>query len=388
LVEEVEGHLAPAADDDRIVDVDYCNNASAIYHLEPIDDVVVREWAPDGSLTGVTLLLGRLAMGAFTQKASEIPLLREKHDWLLAESGALPNSYAYREIRALFNRLPRRDLFYADVASLKEIIDRIVSMTADDEIAVYTRRGAGYVTLYVAFSRLRYSVKVEADLGQALAQTFGPVSFSTSTDCGAVTVLIAYFDAARLEHPVDADAVRRITASLVTTWEDRVAAVLEGALGEREGRRLFSRYVRSESRSGLYRESTPPEEVPGDIERLERLEGRLELGLVPRSAEVVTLKLYSVRPLRLTATLRTLQNLGLTVTEELRIPLSLPGGRRGLLYRLEVEAPPERIAALRAGEHRFWKALRALDERRATDDRLNGLILRAGMAWREVEALR
>jgi NAD-specific glutamate dehydrogenase len=70
LVEEVEAHLQPAPGDQRIVDIDYCNNASAIYHLEPIDDIVVREWAPDGSLAGATLLLGRLAMGAFTQKAS------------------------------------------------------------------------------------------------------------------------------------------------------------------------------------------------------------------------------------------------------------------------------------------------------------------------------
>jgi glutamate dehydrogenase len=388
LLEEVEAHIAPADDDDRIVDIDYCNNASAIYHLEPIDDIVVREWGPDGSLVGATLLLGRLAMGAFTQKASEIPLLREKHDALLAESGALPNSYAYREIRALFNRLPRRELFYADLGSLREIIDRIVSLTADDEIAVYSRRGSGYVTLYVAFSRLRYSVRTEAELGHALAEAFGPISFTTSADCGAVTVLLAYFDGGRLEHPVELETVRRLTRELVTTWEDRVAAALESALGEREGRRLFSRYVRPESRSGLYRESTPPEEVPQDIDRLERLEGRLELALVPGGAELVTLKLYSIRPLSLPGTLRTLQNLGLTVTEEMRIPLTLPEGRSGFLYRLAVEAPPDRIAALRAGENRFWKALRALDERRASDDRLNGLILHAGMAWREVEVLR
>src|SRR4029453_15974226 len=118
LIEEVEAHLVPTAEDHRIVDIDYCNNASAIYHVEPIDDLVVREWAPDGRLAGATLLLGRFAMGAFTQKASGIPLLREKHDWLLAESGALPNSYAYREIRALFNRFPKRELLYADVESL------------------------------------------------------------------------------------------------------------------------------------------------------------------------------------------------------------------------------------------------------------------------------
>ena len=34
------------------------------------------------------------------------------------------------------------------------------------------------------------------------------------------------------------------------------------------------------------------------------------------------------------------------------------------------------------------EALRALDEERATDDPLNGLILSAGLTWRDVEVLR
>ncbi|MGH7320145.1 MAG: NAD-glutamate dehydrogenase domain-containing protein, partial [Candidatus Rokuibacteriota bacterium] len=388
VVQEVEARIRPVTNDERTVDIDYCRSASAIYQLEPIDDIIVREWAADGTLAGATLLLGRLAVGAFTQKASEIPLLKEKHDWLLAHSGAMTNSYAYREIRALFNRFPKRELFYGDVQSLKEIIDRIISMTGDDEIAVHRRDGSGYVTLYIAFSRLRYSAKTEADLSQALTEAFGPISFSTSADCGAVTLVIAYFDASRLEHPVDIETARGITRSLVTTWEDRVAAALERAFGEREGRRLVARHVRPESRSGLYRESTPPEEVPKDLKRLERLMGRLEIALFPRSAEAVTLKLYSVRPLGLTDTLRTLQNLGLTITDELRIPLTLPEGRQGFLYRLEVEAPHERIAALQAGEERVRWALRALDEKRATNDRLNGVILQAGLGWREIEVLR
>ncbi len=95
-----------------------------------------------------------------------------------------------------------------------------------------------------------------------------------------------------------------------------------------------------------------------------------------------------MRALDLTDILKTLQNLGLTVTEELRIPLTLPEGRRCFLYRFEVEAPADRIAALRQGEQRFVDALRALDEERATDDPLNGLILSAGLTWRDVEVLR
>ena len=90
---------------------------------------------------------------AFTQKAADIPLLKQKHDWLLAHSGDLPNSHVYREIRALFNRFPKRELFYASAPSLKDIIDRIVYMSGDDEIAVHARRGQGYMALSIAFSR-------------------------------------------------------------------------------------------------------------------------------------------------------------------------------------------------------------------------------------------
>src|SRR5207247_2566271 len=80
--------------------------------------------------------------------------------------------------------------------------------------------------------------------------------------------------------------------------------------------------------------------------------------------------------------------LGRVATGELRIPLMLPEGRRGFLYRFETEAPVDRIAALKAGQERFVDALRALDEGRATDDALNGLVLQAGLSWREVEVLR
>jgi glutamate dehydrogenase len=388
LMDEVEAHITPTENDPRIVDIDYCNNAMAIYHLEPIDDIEIRHWGEDGSLQEMTLLLGRLSMGAFTEKASAIPLLKEKHDWILADSGAAGKSYAYREIRALFNRFPKRELFYASAPSLKDVIERIVYMTGDEDVAVHVRRGAGYVALSVAFSRLRYSYKAEEDLKRELTEAYGPIAFSSSTDCGVVTLLLCYFDSSRMERPVDADEVRRMTEVLVTTWEDRVAASLESEFGEREGRALFQSYIRTESRSGLYRESTPPEEVPADIRRLEALEGRLEVGVFPRSSEKVSLKLFSPRALALTSTLRTLQNLGVNVTEELRVPLVLPEERKAFLYRFEIEAAPERVANLITAQDLFVDTLRALDEEMATDDPLNVLVLQEGLSWREVELVR
>ena len=67
-----------------------------------------------------TLLLGRLAKGALAAKPQDVPLLKEKLAWLLANSGEASNSHAYRETRALFNHFPRRELLYADAPSLKD----------------------------------------------------------------------------------------------------------------------------------------------------------------------------------------------------------------------------------------------------------------------------
>ena len=386
LVEEIEARLKPSAEDPRVVDIDFANNASALHHVDPLDNVIVREWGPAGELLEATVFLGRMAKVAFTQKAADIPLLKQKHEWLLAHSGDLPNSHVYREIRALFNRFPKRELFYASAPSLKDIIDRIVYMSGDDEIAVHARRGQGYMALSIAFSRVRYSYEVERELGQELAREFGPINFATSADLGAVSLLVFYFDAARLEKPPEPVAVRRIVESLLTTWDDRVIAALVEANGERTGRQLFRRY--EESFSGLYREATQPGEVVEDVHYFERLEGRLEVRVLPRSTETAALKLYSARQLGLTETLRTLQHLGLTVTEELRVPLTLPEGRRGFLYRFDIESTTDRIASLVASEERFAKALRSLDEERATDDPLNGLILLGGLTWQQVEVLR
>jgi glutamate dehydrogenase len=388
VLEQVEAHLAPAAGDDRIVDLDFCTNATAIYHLQPLEDLTLREWREDGSLATLTLLLGRFARGAFAQRADRIPLLKEKHDWLLRQSGVLPGSHTWREIRATFNQFPKPELFYANVADLKQVIDRIVHVTSDDELVVHKRTGAGYEALYVAFSRLRYSYEGEQALRRAVADAFGPVAFAGSFPCGRVTLFIFYFASAELERPVDVLEAERLAAPLATGWEDQAAAALERAFGERRGRSLFRRFVTPESRSGLYRESTPPGEVAADVERLEVLEGRLEVRVVSRTAALAGLSLYSARALDLTDTLKTMQNLGLRVTDELRIPIALPEGRRCFLYRLEIEAPADRISALVSGQERFVEALRALDEQRATDDPLNGLILSAELGWREVEVLR
>lgn len=100
---------------------------------------------------------------------------------------------------------------------------------------------------------------------------------------------------------------------------------MERVFGPIEGWRLFRRYVTEQSRSGLYRESTPPEEVPADLQIFDQIEGRLEIGVAVVSPDAAILKVYAPRPMELTETLRMLQNLGPTVRDEMSLPLVAAG---------------------------------------------------------------
>ncbi len=388
MVDEIESRLLPAPEDDRIVVIDYGNHATAIHSLDPVDDIVVREWAEDGSLKAITLLLGRFSMAALIERPTDIPLLRQKQDYLLENCGGTRNSHAWRETRAIFNRMPKRELFYTDRASLKHIVDTIVFATGDDDLFVHLRQGAGYQALYVVFSRSRYSGQMERDLTQKYRDEFGSITFVTSADLGNSSMIVFYFDGDELKDPVNVERAREIAAQEANTWADRVSLEMVRHFGEAEGRKLFNRYVRSESRSGVYREMTPPEQVPLDIVCLEQLGEGLVARALPKSVDEATLKVFSKRPLVLSEIFRTLTNLGLDVTEEVSMPVSLPNQRRGHIYQFETHASTRIIGALAADTARMVDTLRRIEEGRSIDDPLNALILEGGLSAREVEVLR
>ena len=358
LMEAEAAQLRPAAGDDRIIDIDYCPRAQAIHHVEPIDDVVIREWQPDGSITAATLLIGRLAKGALAAKPQDMPLVKEKLAAVLAQSGEASNSHGYRETRALFNHFPRRELLYADVASLKTMIGRLIYMSSDNEVVVTRRQGTGYVAVSIAFSDLHYSHKAEEDLRRSLAEAFGPISFNTWADIGVIALLLFYFDEAYLDHPIDVEKVRQITRP--SSPHGRTAS----------GRRSSRRSERSKAAAcssatcGRRPAAACTANPPGrrgarGLQTLRDARSRARNQRPGGFFGNATLKIYSPGPWASPKRCERSSSSRLPVCEEMAIPIVLPEGRKVHLQRLRIEAPPDVIAALVDGEDRLRAALRA-----------------------------
>ncbi len=174
LPADITRNLVPAADDARIVDIDYCVNGRAIHHLGPLEDVFIREWTPEGALAGMTLAIGRFAKSAFAAKAADIPVLHDKLSYILDGLHVAKNSHAWREARAIFNHFPKRELFYARREDLCTIVEQMVNLVGDDEIAVAVRQGTGYAAVTVAFSDVRYSPSAEDALRGVAAAGLRP----------------------------------------------------------------------------------------------------------------------------------------------------------------------------------------------------------------------
>ena len=325
----------PTPSDHRIVDIDYCNNASAIYHLEPIDDIVIREWGADGAAGG-----GDAAAWAASPRAPSRRRRPTSRCSRRSTTGCSPHSGAAAELvrvprdpRAL-QPLPQARAVLRERAGLKDIIDRIVYMTGDDEIAVHARARAG---LRGALRRLLAPALLVQGRGrtcsQALADAFGPdrLQHLRRPGRGQPAPLLLRRRAPRAPGG-RGRGPRSITEALVTTWEDRVAAALEARVRRARGAAAVRALHPPESRSGLYREATPPEEVPrghpAPREPGGPARGRASCRAAPSTvdAEAVLGPRRSPSPTPC-ARCRTS---GSTVTEELRIPLVLPDGRKAL----------------------------------------------------------
>jgi hypothetical protein len=226
-----------------------------------------------------------------------------------------------------------------------------------------TAAGKGYVALSIAFSRLGIRTRSR--------RTCAAPSPRSSVDLvqhlGRLrrrALLLYYFDANLLEHPVEEAAVlrRRAPSSphrTASASPSRRPSASAGAAPLRAVRPLWT-----------------PEKVLLDRPRSGRTSssenlGRLITAVAPppqRSAEALGCRSASPAPRA--------RNLGLSVG---KLQITWPFPRtQGLSLPVRHRSPSERIAALLSGEERFAKAMRALDEQRASDDPLNGLVLLAG----------
>ena len=383
----------------KVLFVAKANVRSKVHRRVYMDYVGVKRFSPEGQLIGEFRIVGLFTSTAYTRQARTIPYLRKKVDRVLTRAGFAPESHDGKALVNVLETYPRDELFQIDDDQLYQFTQAIRYIEDRPRVCVLARhdRFDRFVSILVYVPRERYDSAVHAAIGAYLVKTFdgrlsafypyyteGPlvrVHFIIGRSVGKAPVI----PRAELEAGI---------VNIVRTWTDRLSRALIEAHEPAAASDLIFRY--RGAFSAAYREAYSPEAAIADINTIQRLSVQRPLavdfhrgsGTEEGSA---ALKVWSFdKPISLSARVPVLENMGFRIVDEHTYHVSIPGeGAPDFwLHDMMLEGANGPLADLRELKARLEIAFVMVMQGIAENDGYNGLVLEAGLGWRDIALVR
>jgi glutamate dehydrogenase len=375
-------------------------NAEATVHRRArMDYVGVKTLDEQGRIRGERRFLGLFTSQAYAATVSDVPLLRGKMDRILENSGARPGGHDYKEIVTIVNTMPKEELFEASVEQLEQEVQAALDSLFSEEVRVVLRRDEprGEVAVMVILPRGRFSAEVRHAVGERIAAMLGGsvVNYYLAMAAGDQARLHFYVSVRPGARLPDRREMERELAPLVRSWDDRLEEALAQVMDAAGAHRLAREYAPSFTPE--YRTANVPTAAVHDVlhmEALERRGERMALHLrqplpgeaVPEGSSMLKLYLHGER-LVLSDFMPLLEDARVRVIEVDTFSVEHAGAEGFMIYAFAVQTregtPIPDDAAVLLGE-----ALLAVRRGDAAADAFNGLVLAAGLHWREADLLR
>ncbi|MBI4512509.1 MAG: NAD-glutamate dehydrogenase, partial [Gemmatimonadetes bacterium] len=349
----------------------------------------------DEGVIGEHRFLGLFTRKAYAEPAAQIPVLRRKLEQILAAERVPKGSHDYEAIVALFNSMPKEQVFLGTVEDLRDEIAAIMEAEGTGAVRLRVRGdalGRGVNALVLLPTR-NFSDEVHRRVCEELVTAFGGLLLGdhVALSDGEESRLHFYIAAPadRIQR-VDLAELERRVARIVVSWRDRLCEILEERFPPEEAHRLIDTFAGAFPAE--YAATMDPEAAVSDIARLEALEstGRIQVALESYTGDIDASVLRIFAPhgqLILADLMPTLENLGLRVLEADAIDVAHGTPRAATIHTFLVQGPERRALDIERLEPLVSPALLAVRGGLALDYPLNRLVVSALLEWREVAVL-
>ncbi len=382
------------------VSVSKTNRLSTVHRRVPMDAIAVKSYDKNGKAVGEKLFLGLFTSVTYSRSVSDVPLLREKVEELIAMSDFLPGSHNSKALRHILEKYPRDELFQITNDELFKICLDILRLQERQRIALFMRRDSfrRYVSCLVYVPRDRFGTTLRKQIIKALEQELSGVcsNFYTSMDDSVFARIMVTIDVSQKNPPeFNPDEIEAKIQEIGQTWQERLSGVLgEAGTSDDDVARLALKY--GDAFPIAYMSRYRAKQAVFDINKIEETlaTGRLSLDLYRLNDEdekLLRLKVYNPgTPLNLSDVLPILEEMDLRAIAELPFEIKPHGADQSIWihdFTLET-ATAESAAALEKIKPGFEEAFNKVWYKDMENDGLNRLVLRAGLNWREVTILR
>ncbi|MBI4586574.1 MAG: NAD-glutamate dehydrogenase [Planctomycetes bacterium] len=373
------------------------NRVSRVHRRISMDYIGIKQVNAEGEIAGEHRILGLLTVEALNQMGSEIPVLRQKLKNILERAQVLEGSHDYKRIIAVFNSIPKAELFSSSDEVIGQSIEEIIALQKENEVRVSCRpdllgRGA---SVMVIIPRDRFNSTARRRIQTALSGRFGSpaADYRLALSDEPYARMHFYFtdESGKLRIPRLSD-LESLVVEAIRTWEDEFLEQLMRAHGAEAGARLAQRYAPLLPEA--YRTVISPENAAADVELFEKVRaaGRMQIAIQrdasPPGKEATEIRLFRAgEKFLLSEIMPVLANLGMLVIDE--STFAVQGSEVPLchLHAIRVKkrdgqpVPAERWPLLS-------EAILAVLDGQYENDALNELVVTAQLTVRQVELIR
>src|SRR5215217_2967132 len=373
------------------------NRRATVHRPAHLDYVGVKRFGRDAEVVGERRFLGLYTTAAYRASASEIPVLRRKVAAVLARAAFTPASHAEKALVEILDTHPRDELFQIPEDELYELAMGILALGERQRVRLFIRRDRyeRFVSCLVFLPRDRFHTRNRERIGEILARAFDAESVDWELRLSeSVLVRIHYTVRVRPGELPDYDPAEIESGIVAATgaWTDDLHAALLEEVGEERAAALYRRY--GNAFPAGYRDDWVARSAVTDIHRIERLAegGQLALSLYhPLEAPAGTLRFKLYRrgePVVLSEVLPMFENMGLRVHDERPYEVTPGDGTPTWIYDFGVEYAADGELDVGVVREGFQDAFARVWGGEVENDGFNGLVLRAGLDWRDVTVLR
>jgi glutamate dehydrogenase len=358
----------------------------------------VKTFDADGTVTGEHRFLGLLTVAALHENVLDIPGVERRVREAIHRAGFPLTSYSGQRMLEVLSDYPREQLFQASADELYDTALGVLALAERRQVRLFLRRDPyrRFFACLIYLPRDRYTTSVRLTVQDILRRELGGerVDYTAKVTESSVALLhvTVHTDPARDVEP-DITALQERLSGAVQDWGDRVLAHCSDDPELADSLRRYLPHV-----PAAYREDFGPEVAVADLARLDALTDEPDMYFyTPGGAveEESRFKLYLAgdEEVALTQLLPVLQHMGVEVIEERPYRFTRPDGRRCWIYDfgLRLDEQSQTTAAERGVEWArgaFSAAFGAAWRGDAEVDPFNGLVLRAGLSWRQAALLR
>jgi glutamate dehydrogenase len=362
-----------------------------------MDAITIRRFGPKGQVIGQQMFVGLFTSAAYNRSPRAIPLLRRKIETIFERAGVPANSHDGKALMNILETFPRDELFQASEEHLLNTSLGVLNLQERQRVALFLRRDdlERFVSCLVYVPRDRYDTEFRRRVQGIMERAFDGASADWYTQLSdsplaRFNLFVRTTPGAIPEY--DADEIEGELVRAARSWSDLLQGALVGAHGEERGLALYHRH-RDAFRSG-YQERFNAEAAVGDIAMVEAVQETGEIGMSLRrpleSAEhEVRFKIYHAdAPIPLSDVLPMLEHMGLKVVDEIPFAITPEGGRLVMIHDFGLQARDGRAIDLGLVRAKFQDAFLRVWRGEVESDGFNGLVIGAGLSWRQIVILR